>query len=204
VAYASSSNKDMGSLIIILAIVAVAFGIKIENCELAKELYTTHGIPQEEIYKHLCITEENITGGLGIYGIQKGFWCGENESSGGCSIKCDKLKDNNITDDVKCAKLIMAQQGLGAWRLNDDNCNYKLGYKTIANICLKDILPTTAMERFFKKLTRYRAFVDEYLKVIGTPILKPSTLLVLLTAIVIYASIFIVYDKKPTYKNKAF
>lgn len=99
------------------------------ECELAKELLTKHGIPRNEVYKYLCITalglntDENQDGNfLGIFRIGSKWWCGKNEVGGSCALKCASLTNDDISDDVKCAKKILTDQGLGGWQEDDEDC----------------------------------------------------------------------------------
>ena len=48
------------------------------------------------------------------------FWCSQtNESGGGCKVKCIDLADDDIIDDIKCAKQIISDQGFDAWGLSE-------------------------------------------------------------------------------------
>jgi lysozyme C len=107
-----------------------------EQCEFAIELYEKHELPKEEIYKHLCIvstlhTQRNSYGHLGIYQIGSMWWCGEDEQPGGsCNITCANLIDEDIADDVKCANLILSQQGVQAFGKVLDKCKETFQAKT--------------------------------------------------------------------------
>lgn len=94
------------------------------KCELVRELYQNHIVPANEIYKHICVTTLNTSQGtslLGIYGIAD-VWCSWQGQGGTCSINCNKLLDDDITDDVVCMQIIMEQQGLEAWGRSRTSC----------------------------------------------------------------------------------
>jgi hypothetical protein len=104
-----------------------------ERCELARELKHVHNIPMETIGTWVCIAkhESNFNtsaiGRLnwdgsedhGLFQISDIYWCGENGKS--CGLKCEELRDNDITNDVECIKQIHAEHtrlsgdGFTAW-----------------------------------------------------------------------------------------
>lgn len=48
-------------------------------------------------------------------------WCSTTEENGGnCDIQCSDLNDDDITDDIKCAKQIITAEGIDAWGLTED------------------------------------------------------------------------------------
>lgn len=134
----------------VLTLIAVVVGLKLvgakvfNDCEFATELYLDHQIPREEVYKHLCIaTAIHQTHGsvydahLGIYGIGRRWWCGMDEAGGSCHVQCSNLVDDDISDDVACAKIILSQQGVGAWGSTESSC--KRIYQEEVDRCLVDV-----------------------------------------------------------------
>jgi len=137
------------NFVIITAIVAASLvaGRQIEQCELVRELYETHVIPRNEIYKHLCITtgltHHNANGEyLGLYRIGTQWWCDEKKPGGGCNVKCSDLLDDDITDDVKCATKILESHGTNAWVKNDQFCMKNYHHK--AEECLRGFETTAS------------------------------------------------------------
>lgn len=127
----------------IFLLIVVSFELasakKYEICEFAKEIFEKHNVTREDIYKHICIAAVSLDtesdGTLaGIYGIGKVWWCGEKEPSGGCNIKCTKLLDDDISDDVACFQKILSQQGLDAWDETESDCQDE--YRHYVNQCL--------------------------------------------------------------------
>jgi lysozyme C len=51
----------------------------------------------------------------GLFQINNGFWCKNGKAGGDCKIDCSNLLDDDITDDIKCAKLIHRRHGFNAW-----------------------------------------------------------------------------------------
>uniref|UniRef100_F7BW92 lysozyme n=2 Tax=Ornithorhynchus anatinus TaxID=9258 RepID=F7BW92_ORNAN len=62
----------------------------------------------------------------GIYQINSRYWCQDGKTPGSkniCKIACSKLLDNNITDDLKCAKIIATEaKGLTPWVAWKNHC----------------------------------------------------------------------------------
>uniref|UniRef100_H3BCX6 lysozyme n=1 Tax=Latimeria chalumnae TaxID=7897 RepID=H3BCX6_LATCH len=64
----------------------------------------------------------------GILQINSRWWCedGTPRSKNLCRIDCNKFTDEDITDDLQCAKRIVQDpKGLGAWNGWKDNCKGK-------------------------------------------------------------------------------
>uniref|UniRef100_A0A1B0A290 lysozyme n=1 Tax=Glossina pallidipes TaxID=7398 RepID=A0A1B0A290_GLOPL len=89
-------------------------------CELAQELYHKHHMPMEQIPTWVCIAqhESNL------------YWCSHDRKGGkACSIPCDKLLDADISDDVRCIKIIYDQHtrisgdGFTAWTVYKPYCH---------------------------------------------------------------------------------
>ena len=130
------------SLLLIALTFVSTFAKVYEHCEFAEELFYTHDVPKDEIYKHVCIGEYLHTGKTrgghaGIYSIGTQWWCGEDEPGGSCKVKCSDLTDDDISDDVKCASLILNQQGLSSWGKTQDSCMNGFYEKT--SECLKEV-----------------------------------------------------------------
>lgn len=108
-----------------------------------RELYQLHKIKREDLYKHLCVANSLHTGyvsglHIGIYGIGRKWWCSEDGDApgGSCNVKCSDLLDNDIADDVRCAELILSQQGVLAWVGSESTCFSK---RLLVDKCLEEI-----------------------------------------------------------------
>ncbi|CAG2168684.1 unnamed protein product [Oppiella nova] len=74
----------------------------------------------------------------GILQISDLMWCqanGRKNNTNFCDSSCDKFRDSDITDDMKCALLIYKLQGFDAWgtyntRCHSDNNHYTEGCNT--------------------------------------------------------------------------
>lgn len=138
----------MCSVNVVLAIVLTLFcfirstNSKVyKRCELALELRNVHGIPESQLATWMCILwyESNYnTSALspgsesyGLFQISREYWCSKVGS--GCGVPCSALKDDNIRDDVNCAKHIFEQtqkitgDGFKAWTLYQYRCKANVG-----------------------------------------------------------------------------
>ncbi|CRL06916.1 CLUMA_CG019623, isoform A [Clunio marinus] len=104
-----------------------------DRCDLARELYYQHDIAMKDVATWVCIAnyesafDTSAIGRLnwdgsndhGLFQISDIYWCGDSGKS--CGLKCTDLRDNDITDDVKCIKTIHAEHqrisgdGFTAW-----------------------------------------------------------------------------------------
>lgn len=109
----------------ILILTSVVQSKVYERYELAKLLYD-NGIT--DITRWMCMTQflsnfntsthipGDIKSGHGLFRIYYPFWCGIGENSGKCNIDCEKLRDEDISDDIQCVKIILEKQGIEAWK----------------------------------------------------------------------------------------
>lgn len=138
----------------------IALSVELTNskvysaCDFVEEIFATHKVPREDIYKHLCIAETLHTahnsghGFIGIYRVGHEWWCGRDQPGGGCNVTCANLLDNDIADDVACASLILSQQKLTAWGKSESSCRASYGEKAtqcLAGFDVEDLLNDSSM-----------------------------------------------------------
>lgn len=163
---------NLKSVLIIVLAFKLADAKKYKYCELAKELHSQHNIVRDEIYKHMCVasvdleTDMNLDGEyLGIFVIGKKWWCGIKETGGSCNVKCSDLTNDNLTDDVVCAKKIIDSQGLEAWGLEDEDCQDD--HKGRTTECLEKIeneATKPSLESYTKSTNEQNDHNDNHLK----------------------------------------
>ncbi|XP_005186678.2 uncharacterized protein LOC101898961 [Musca domestica] len=114
-----------------------------KKCELAQELYHKHKMPMEQIPTWVCIAQHessfntaavgrlNADGSAdhGLFQISDLYWCSHDQYGGkACNIPCNKLLDSDITDDVRCIKIIheehtqLSGDGFNAWTVYKPHC----------------------------------------------------------------------------------
>lgn len=120
------------------------------QCELARELVDQHKIDKDESSKWTCIADKlnsdlntNSTGkdkdSFGIFAIRKQYWCSDTSiEDSRCGITCDKLLDDDITDDLSCVRDVingekMYSREFEAWPVYTEFC--QLAWKDYFNKC---------------------------------------------------------------------
>ncbi|XP_073481056.1 lysozyme C-like [Aquarana catesbeiana] len=65
----------------------------------------------------------------GLFQINSKYWCHDGKTAratNGCGIECSKLQDDNLEDDIQCAKKIAGQaKGLSPWMGWKSHCKGK-------------------------------------------------------------------------------
>ncbi|OXA64167.1 Lysozyme [Folsomia candida] len=52
----------------------------------------------------------------GMFQVNDNYWCSTSSVPGkDCNVRCDSLRDDNLTDDVACIRLIYNRHGFDAW-----------------------------------------------------------------------------------------
>lgn len=144
--------KTLIYLITFVAIYTLIYGKKYERCELIRELIKKHKFEHEYAAKVSCIAEAsgfetysqrvsnnerqinnyNIifqTPHWGIFGITP-KWCSGTGGSSICLMHCDKLLDDDITDDIECLMQII--EGLDDWEVL---INFKCEWRRLLHGC---------------------------------------------------------------------
>ncbi|XP_025837000.1 uncharacterized protein LOC112906653 [Agrilus planipennis] len=102
------------------------------RCELAQELRNVHGISMNDLPMWICIAQHESqfdtsaknagSGDHGIFQISEIYWCSATgKGLYECGLPCSAFQDDDITDDVECAKKIYDEHmkitgdGYNAW-----------------------------------------------------------------------------------------
>lgn len=123
-------------------------GKRFGRCELAK-LLVFNGIPYKDVPDWVCLAYYQsrlessfmspVSNGhreYGIFQISSRYWCAPPGPYNDCGVRCSALTDDNLDDDIKCAKLIYRRHKFDAWNawkahckgkdlsqfINDNNC----------------------------------------------------------------------------------
>ncbi|XP_059822219.1 lysozyme C-like [Hypanus sabinus] len=129
----------MKTLFLLSALLTVISPRTYEKCELAREL-RSHGLDGYQGYRledWVCLVKHEssyrtdvvnhnwnfwfsiVSTDYGLFQINSKWWCEDGNTSNsrnGCGIECIDLLDDDITDDVQCAKRVVSDpQGMRAW-----------------------------------------------------------------------------------------
>uniref|UniRef100_A0A646QDT3 lysozyme n=1 Tax=Hemiscolopendra marginata TaxID=943146 RepID=A0A646QDT3_9MYRI len=123
-------------VILLVFFAEVAMSKSYSKCDFAKYLLR-HDIPRNQIGDWVCLAEhesnlrtdarntQNWDGSndYGIFQLNSRYWCqGEVTQSNGCNIQCSALLDDNLSDDLACAKKIYNAMGFEAWVAWKQHC----------------------------------------------------------------------------------
>lgn len=108
------------------------------QCEAAKELERA-GISKTYISNWVCLMQSEskmntalLTGpktassySHGIFQINSAKWCTRGRTGGICNKRCEDFLNDDIQDDIACAKKIFNQEGFKAWKGWVQKCKNK-------------------------------------------------------------------------------
>ncbi|XP_070350697.1 alpha-lactalbumin isoform X1 [Equus asinus] len=80
-------------------------------------------------YDTQTIVKNNGKTEYGLFQINNKMWCRDNQilpSRNICGISCNKFLDDDLTDDVMCAKKILDSEGIDYWLAHKPLCSEKL------------------------------------------------------------------------------
>lgn len=98
-----------------------------EPCDLARELIHVHKFSRKRIFDWVCLIESESqfdTGAInlanwdnssdfGLFQINSRYWCAPNGTE--CDVRCSDLLDDDITDDITCARKVYRVHKFAAW-----------------------------------------------------------------------------------------
>jgi hypothetical protein len=116
-----------------------------ERCELARELKEVYDIPEDQVSTWVCIAQHESqfntsavghlnadgSGDHGLFQISDLYWCSPPGEGWACGVSCADLEDDDIKDDIVCAKRIYRQHqrlsgdGFTAWAVYGAYCSNK-------------------------------------------------------------------------------
>lgn len=129
-------------LVICVLLVHPVFSKVFTRCELARELKAEHKIPHKQLATWVCIARyeseyntsavghvnQDRSGDHGLFQISDIYWCSPPGVGTACGISCADLEDDDITDDVICARRIyrahkrQTGDGFSAWSVYGHRC----------------------------------------------------------------------------------
>ncbi|NP_001093293.1 lysozyme-like protein 1 precursor [Bombyx mori] len=107
------------------------------RCQLSRELLR-YNFPRALIPTWVCLIEhmisrttEKITNhnnsysSYGLFQINNKDWCKKGRKGGNCNMKCEDLLNEDLADDVRCAKRVYDRIGFKAWPSSYSYCKQK-------------------------------------------------------------------------------
>uniref|UniRef100_A0A670J5A8 Lysozyme C, milk isozyme-like n=1 Tax=Podarcis muralis TaxID=64176 RepID=A0A670J5A8_PODMU len=98
--------------------------------------FPSHFVPgictayHESKYESSAVGPPNTDGSqdYGVFQINSRYWCDnqQGETANGCRISCSAFTNDDITDDIECAKTVVRDpQGMDAWVAWKNHCKGK-------------------------------------------------------------------------------
>lgn len=170
---------DMGDSLHILALLLVLLAAHrviskvFTRCELVRELsQPKHRIPAAEVATWVCIarheSEYNTSaignlnadgsGDHGLFQISDQYWCSPPGVGLACGLNCDQLEDDDIKDDVVCARRIYRAtkrrmgDGFTAWAVYGPHCRGDVSSYT-EGCDEQDTTSTSTTENYWSRTT---------------------------------------------------
>lgn len=137
--YKSRTNIKTITIVLLLLTFETLTESKILNvCEAMRELQSG-GISRTFISNWICLMKNEsgmntqlITGPkgasnyyYGIFQISSGKWCTRGRVGGICNKRCEDFANDDIQDDIICAKTILNMEGFKAWNEWTKKCKNK-------------------------------------------------------------------------------
>uniref|UniRef100_A0A0K8VAJ1 lysozyme n=1 Tax=Bactrocera latifrons TaxID=174628 RepID=A0A0K8VAJ1_BACLA len=131
------------------------------RCQLAKELLLKYGINKTFLSNWICLIEHesnrstkvvkrnpNGSASYGLFQISSKEWCRVNRKGGLCDKKCEDFLDDNIDDDVECAKRIFERNGFKYWSGWCASCRNTQNLPNLGLACnIQTVRPTRSLIR---------------------------------------------------------
>lgn len=131
------------ALIAFVALILHAQGKILGQCEAVRELQRAK-ISRSLISNWVCLMQSEsgldtrlVTGpktassySYGVFQINSMKWCTRGRKGGVCNKRCEDFANDDIQDDIACAKIIVDTEGFKAW----DGWNKKCKNKPLPNI----------------------------------------------------------------------
>ncbi|XP_041971710.1 lysozyme-like [Aricia agestis] len=107
------------------------------RCQLSRELLR-YNFPRAQIANWVCLIEHasgrttdkvtnhnNAYTSFGLFQINNKEWCKKGKRGGHCNMKCEDLLNEDLNDDVRCAKRIYDRVGFKNWPASFAYCKDK-------------------------------------------------------------------------------
>lgn len=157
-------------LVLILCVCSTVRARVYERCELARELRDKHQISQAHVPIWVCIAQHESnyntsavnwdSGDHGLFQISNLFWCSPPGNGHACGLSCASLEDDNIEDDIACAKRIhrehtrLSGDGFNAWVVYQTYCKGPQVQKYVEGCFQNRVAGDNLLVRFNDKSSR--------------------------------------------------
>lgn len=122
--------------VVVFAIIAAAISDDFQKCELAYELSFKYKLSTADVPLFVCLADRASKFRLaqrsnfyGLWRLGAQYWCAGVGTAGSnlCNMRCDKLLNDDLEDDLQCLNIIRARAGLAAAFNFYDKCHRIVG-----------------------------------------------------------------------------
>ncbi|XP_060659657.1 lysozyme [Drosophila nasuta] len=129
------SNRSEVRFLIVLGVLALMLcGSEVESkkymrCELTRVMVENYRFQKTLMSNWICLIEHesnldtnkvtrntNNSKNYGLFQINSKDYCAEGRKGGVCNMKCEDLSNDDISDDIACAKRIQERDGFKYWK----------------------------------------------------------------------------------------
>ncbi|KAH8410964.1 hypothetical protein KR222_003707 [Zaprionus bogoriensis] len=102
---------------------------KYMRCELTRVMVQNYRFDKTLMSNWICLVEhesaldsnkvtsmENNSKNYGLFQINSRDYCAEGRKGGLCNMKCEDLSNDDLSDDMACAKKIQQREGFKYWK----------------------------------------------------------------------------------------
>ncbi|EDX07949.1 lysozyme c-1 [Drosophila simulans] len=161
-------NMKTSCLWIVPVLILLQLGIeqveskKYQRCELTRVLVENYNFDKTFISNWICLVEhesyldttkvtkkENESKNYGLFQINSKDYCTEGRKGGRCNMKCEDFSNDDISDDIACARMIQEREGFKYWKGWDRFCRNPQNLPNLRVACnLRSLSPVRSPRGF--------------------------------------------------------
>ncbi|XP_015039942.1 lysozyme isoform X1 [Drosophila pseudoobscura] len=133
------------------------------RCELTRVLVENYNFDKTFLSNWICLVEhesnldtskitlkQNDSKNYGLFQINSKDYCAEGRKGGQCNMKCEDFSNDDIVDDIACAKMIQEREGFKYWKKWDRFCRNSQNLPNLRVACnLRSLSPLRTPRSFF-------------------------------------------------------
>ncbi|EDW74033.1 uncharacterized protein Dwil_GK21589 [Drosophila willistoni] len=150
------------SLIVNCLLISKVQSKKYLRCELTRDLVEKYNFDKTFLSNWICLvehesaldtskitTKENNSKNYGLFQINSKDYCAEGRKGGRCNKRCEDFSNDDIGDDVACARMIQEQEGFKYWKGWDRFCRNPQNLPNLRISCnLRSLSPIRSARNF--------------------------------------------------------
>ncbi|XP_030368953.1 lysozyme isoform X2 [Scaptodrosophila lebanonensis] len=148
-------------LLLLLLIIQQGEPKKFQRCELTRELVEKYNFDKTFLSNWICLVEHESnlntsaityrsrSTNYGLFQIGSRDYCSETRKGGLCNQKCEAFSNDDIADDIACARMIQEREGFKYWSGWDRYCRDQRNLPNLRVVCnLRSLSPIRSPRNF--------------------------------------------------------